>query len=313
MNLRSQDLDLVRCIAESGSLTAAARLLHISQSAVSQRLGNLQDRAGVRFFERVDGRMQLTRAGERANAAAARVAAELRSAEQDIDALSSARAQQLRITTECYTCYRWLPFVVRNMRERFPQLAVDVVPEATDTPCEALLADRIDVALVSNPLADSRLGEKDLFADEMMAVMSDEHPLANFDFLDARQFSEQTLILYTGKRHAVVDKVLAPAGVQAGEIIQVRITEAIIELARAGQGIAVIAAWAFDDFPDRDGLTAIRISEQGFVRNWRAAINPRARQEYVDAFVDCVGSIGRDIRTPSWRQHLGTEKRSRMG
>ena len=224
MNLRSQDLDLVRCIADSGSLTAAATRLHISQSAVSQRLGNLQERAGVKFFERVDGRMQLTRIGERAHVAATRVAAELRAAEQEIDALSSARDQQLRITTECYTCYRWLPFVVRDMRERFSRLAVDVVPEATDTPCESLLADRIDVALVSNSIADARLTEQNLFTDELMAVMSIDHPLANFEFLHPEQFAEQTLILYTGKRHAVVDKILTPAGVQAGEIIQVRIT-----------------------------------------------------------------------------------------
>lgn len=304
MNLRSQDLDLVRCIAESGSLTAAAKQLHVSQSAVSQRLGNLQARAGVKFFERVEGRMQLTQVGERANSAALSVAAELRAAEHDIDALVAARTQQLRITTECYTCYRWLPFVVRDMRERFPQLAVDVVPEATDSPCESLLADRVDVALVSNPLADARLGEFNLFSDELLAVMSVNHPLADYDFLHPEQFAEQTLILYTGKRHAIIDKVLAPVNVAPGEIIQVRITEAIIELARAGQGIAIIAAWAFDDFPDRDGLTGVRITPDGFVRNWRAAINPRARREYVNSFVECVAQIGNNIRAPSWRQHL---------
>lgn len=308
MSLRSQDLELVHCIAQTGSVTAAARQLHVSQSAVSQRLSNLQERAGIRFFERVEGRMRLTRAGECTAAAAERVAAELRAAEAEIEALLQSRNQELRITTECYTCYRWLPFVLREMRERHPSLTVDVVPEATDTPYESLLADNIDVALVSNTFADSRLAERKLFSDELLAIMSIDHPLAREQHLTPAQFADQTLILYTGKRHAIVDKVLAPADVEPAGIIQVRITEAIVELARAGQGIAVIAAWAYDDFAERDGLTAVRITRNGFVRSWRAAINPRCNEEYVNSFIECVSDIGGDIRTPSWRRNLVRSK-----
>ncbi len=308
MYLRSQDLELVYCIATAGSVTGAAEQLHISQSAVSQRLRKLHERTGVRFFERLSGRMQLTDAGVRANAAAERVAAELRAAERDIGAIVQNSAQQLRIATECYTCYRWLPFVVRDMRERHPSLTVDVVPEATDTPAESLLANRIDVALVSNPLADARLEEHGLFTDELLAVMSADHPLAQRSYLAPEQFTGQTLILYTGNRHAIVDEILAPANVNPAEIIQVRITEAIIELARAGQGIAVIAAWAFDDLGDRENLAAVRITRKGFVRHWRAVVGPGCNPKYVDSFVDCVSSIGGDIRRHSWRQQLRREE-----
>ena len=65
MNLQSQDLELVQCIAESGTMTAASKRMHITQSAVSQRLSGLQARLGLNLFERRDGLLQLTRAGDR--------------------------------------------------------------------------------------------------------------------------------------------------------------------------------------------------------------------------------------------------------
>lgn len=308
MNLQSQDLELVRYVAESGSMTAAAKRLHVTQSAVSQRLANLQARLGVRLIERRNGLLQLTRAGARVVAAAKIVGEELRATLADIRRLTEQRDAQLRISTQCYTCYRWLPFVVRDMRGIYPELTVDVVPEATDAPYTALLEDRLDIAIVSNPDEDSELAEFPLFSDELFAVMSTQHPLAQQKFLQPQQFSEQTLILYTGNKHAIVEEVLTPAGVSPGLIMQVRITEAIVELARSGQGIAIIAGWAFDDLPDCGGLASVRITSKGFRRTWRAVVNERCNEKHVESLLACVRQVGSTMANAtgshSWRNTL---------
>ena len=83
-----KELELVRCLAESGSLTAASKQLHISQSAASQRLSSLQGRLDASLFDRQDGILQLTAAGERLLAAAIVVTDELQAAVFDIDELS---------------------------------------------------------------------------------------------------------------------------------------------------------------------------------------------------------------------------------
>ena len=149
-NLDVRDLELVRRLADAGSLTAVARQMHLSQPAVSQRLRRLQEQLGNELFRRRDGVMSLTAAGERMLSAAQAIADELDSAARDIRALDKRMQPQLRITTQCYTCYRWLPFVIRDMRALHPELALDVVPEATDQPYESLAADRVDLAIVSN-------------------------------------------------------------------------------------------------------------------------------------------------------------------
>lgn len=302
--LTLKDLELIQCIAGSGSLTAAARQLHVSQSATSQRLTNLHARLNIKLIERRDGSMQLTAAGQRVLAASKIVADELRSTMFDINKLAQHRAEQLRIATQCYTCYRWLPFVINAMRSDFPLLNVDVVPEATDNPYESLRRDRIDVALVSNPIVGSELAGEKLFSDELFAVMHATHELAKEQYVAAEQFSEQTLVLYTGDSHAIVDEILAPENVTGYKIIQVRITEAIIELARSGQGIAVIAGWALDDIVETEGLVAVRITRHGFQRTWRAVVGTDCNANHVASLLRAIRTVGAAIRNRAWRETL---------
>ena len=302
--LSIKDLELIRHVADSGSLTVAARLLHMTQSAASQRLSKLHARLGINLIERRDGLMQLTSAGQRVFAASKLIAAELSSTFADINKLSRQQGDELRIATQCYTCYRWLPFVIRAMREDYPLLSVDVVPEATDTPYEALRKDKIDIAIVSNSTTNKEFEERELFSDELFAVMNTTHELANERYLNAAQFAGQTLVLYTGDSHPIIDDVLAPQNITQFKIIQVRITEAIIELARSGQGIAIIAGWALDDFDDTEGLIAVRITKTGFKRKWRAVIGADLNEDYVESFLDSVQTIGTTIQNRAWRKKL---------
>ena len=305
--LTIKDLELVRCIAETGSMTAAAKQMHVSQSAASQRLASLQERIGVTLVERRDGFMQLTPAGRRVHGASTIVAEEVDAALRDISVLAQQQNEQLRIATQCYTCYRWLPFVINAVRQDFPSLNIDVVPEATDDPYEALRRNQIDIALVSNPVPNAEFLTQDLFSDELFAVMNTNHKLAKRKYLNSTEFSDQPLILYTGSRHAIVDEILAPAGVTPQKIVQVRITEAIIELARSGQGIAVIAGWALDDIAEAEGLTAVRITKGGFKRTWRAVIGTNRNGEQIQSFLKHVHTTGAAIQNKAWRKTLRTE------
>jgi LysR family transcriptional regulator for metE and metH len=299
-----RDLNLIRMVTECGSLTVTARRLHLSQPAVSQRLSKLQQYIGETLFERRDGRMRATGIAKRLAEAARRIDLEYQAALTDIDSLINDRQARLRITTQCYTCYRWLPYVIRDLRKLHPSLTVDVIPDATDSPYKALSADQVDVAIVFNSTPHDDFEEQDLFGDELFAVMHSKHRFAKRKFLNPAQFADETLVLYTGDRHPIVDDILDPAGISPGRITEVRITEAIVELVRAGEGIAVLAGWAFSDLDDSSDLVAVRITRGGFRRTWRAAINHRCSREYVDSLLKCVREIGHKIQHDAWREEL---------
>jgi LysR family transcriptional regulator for metE and metH len=281
--------------------------MHLSQPAVSQRLANLQSRIGTDLFERHNGLMRPTAAGARLVAAARKVMHELLTALDDIEDILQLRSTRLRITTQCYTCYRWLPYVMRDLASAYPDLAVDIVPEATEAPFDAVLDDRVDIAIVNScSNEDDGMREYPLFEDELFAVMSTDHPLAERHYLNPTNFSGQALIVYTGSRHAILEEVLHPAGVAPARLIQVRMTEAIIELARSGQGIAIQSGWAFDDLDHPEGLVAIRITRGGFKRRWRAIVAASCHEEHADAFVGLVRAMGQRMRNQSWRSTINT-------
>ena len=304
LQLSPKDLEAVRLVAEQGSLTRTAELMHVSQPAISQRLAGIQDRLGAELFVRRDGRMQPTPAAERLAAAARSIDRMLEHALADVQALIGCRRRQLRITTQCYTVYRWLSFVIRDMAEAHPDLAVDVIPEAIEDPYGAIERDEVDIAIIHHREPASSLRHVDLFADELFAVVHADLAFADRKYLNPENFAGETLILYTGARHAFIEDVLRPAGVEPARLRQVRMTEAIVELARAGQGVAVLAGWVLNDLVSRHGLAAVRITRGGYRRRWRALIGGQCPDAIARDFVARVREIAAATNSDGWRRHL---------
>ena len=109
MDVEVRHLRLVAAIADSGSLTRAGDRLHLTQSALSHQLRDIESRLGAALFLRVGKRLVLTPAGERLLASARDVLDRLQQTELEIRELGKERGGVLRLTTECYTCYHWLP------------------------------------------------------------------------------------------------------------------------------------------------------------------------------------------------------------
>jgi LysR family transcriptional regulator for metE and metH len=86
-----------------------------------------------------------------------------------------------------------------------------------------------------------------LFEDEMVAIVEPRHPLAAQPFIRPEDFATETLLTYSAKEDSTIyQRVLVPAGVTPAAFQQVQLTEAIIELVKAGLGVAVLARWAVE-------------------------------------------------------------------
>src|SRR5947209_11551762 len=167
MILETRHLRLVAAVAEHGTLTRAGRVLHLTQSGLSRQLLDLETRLGLPLFHRLGKRMVPTPAGERLLVAARRALPQLSDVEEEMRRLAGGRAAILRVSTECYTCYHWLPGVLQRFARRFPQVDVQIVAEATHHPVPALFDGRIDLAIVSYDDHDDRLAYVPLFSDEL--------------------------------------------------------------------------------------------------------------------------------------------------
>src|SRR5438045_3551208 len=123
VDLDVRHLKLVSVLAATANMTRAAESLNVTQSALSHQLRDIEERRGTRLFERRARKMSLTPPGVRILAAARHVLELLEQAERDVRGHTAPRSV-LRLTTECYTCYHWLPELLRDYHESHPDVDV---------------------------------------------------------------------------------------------------------------------------------------------------------------------------------------------
>jgi LysR family transcriptional regulator, regulator for metE and metH len=286
--LEVRHLSLVNEIASTGSVTRAAERLHLTQSALSHQLRDIESRLGIQLFLRLGKRMVLTPPGERVLGAAKRVLDEIGRAEEDLKLMSQNGKGVLRLCTQCNTGYHWLPPLLQSFHRKYPGVDVQIMVNATERPIEALLDGQIDLAVVTSDVTDKRLQPVPLFDDELVAVVAPTHPFAKRSSIEPDDFADEHLIIYTDDRHDsyTFTRILGPAGVEPARVSQVPLTEAILELVKAGLGVSVMARWAIEPALKTGAVQAVKIGKRGVYRSWTAVtlrdrVEPKWQREFV--------------------------------
>ena len=151
--LEVRHLRLVRAIAEEGGPTRAAARLHLTQSAVSHQLADLEGRLGVSLFTRVRRQLKLTPAGARLVDLARTILADLSRVEREIYQASTRKREILRIAVECFTSYHWLPNIVSVLAAEEPHVEVRIALEATREPVATDARSRIGPSQTRSPFS----------------------------------------------------------------------------------------------------------------------------------------------------------------
>jgi LysR family transcriptional regulator for metE and metH len=252
--LEVKHLRLVQAIASEQSVTRAAGRLDLSQSALSHQLLDLERELGARLFDRVGKRMVPTAMGVRMLAPAERLLAELLALEQDLDDDSREARVPLRVTTSCYTSYVWLPADIGQFARTHPRVDITIVLEALKRTMEALAADEIDLAIVTEPPKDPSLTVSPIVTSELVALASPQHPVlarggAKRGTLKWRDLRGATVLVHdiTKEAQALLESAVRESWQhESGERLaspvdlrRIPLTEALIELARAKNGIVV--------------------------------------------------------------------------
>jgi LysR family transcriptional regulator for metE and metH len=213
-----------------------------------------------------------TVAGDQVLQAATRTLKILRRAEAMLERIAAGREAVLRFSTECYTAYHWLSPLLAEYGRRCPKVEVQVVPEATRRPIDALLAGRIDIGVGVGFRADERFDITPLFEDELVLITSPSHRLASRGFVTAADLASEHLFVYSEPRddNPVFRHLLEPARVTPRRVSTVQLTEAIVEMVKAGLGVAGLASWAVSPYIDAGTVAALRLTPDGVRRRWQA-------------------------------------------
>ncbi len=266
-------LEMIAVLVETPRLTEAAEKLRITSSALSHRLREVERRLEVPLFLRVRKRLRPTPAADYLAQVASRLLADMRRAEDDVRKMASGLRHVVRLAVEAYSAYHWLPAFLTYLREREPDVGIEVVAAASRNPLASLHQRAVDLIVVSGEINRAGIELETLFDDELRFIMPPAHRLAGKDFIEGEDIVGEDFITYTripepDREYA---RLFRPSNSYPNWIETVEVPEAIVEMVAAGLGISVLAGWAVASAIDGGRVVAARAGRDGISIPWHAA------------------------------------------
>src|SRR5450755_2601948 len=150
-------LRIFQAVAQTRNFTRAADLVHLTQPGISQHIKQMEEYFGVRLFDRSGKKVALTEPGEILFEATQEIMATIDAAEQRIDDLKGLRGGRLRLGSSFPVGVYLLPSVLAEFRRRYPAVEVTLDISLSERIEAKLLANEIDLGLVSHDARNPRL------------------------------------------------------------------------------------------------------------------------------------------------------------
>ena len=287
--LERSHLNIVREVERLGTLTAAARGLHLTQSALSHAMRKLERELGAEIWRREGRRLRLTQAGQRLLAVANRVLPQLDSADAELRQHARGTRGSLRIGMECHPCYQWLLKVVARYMPQWPDVDVDVKQKFRFGGIRALLDHEIDLVVTPDPETRSGLTFIPVFDYEQVLVVARTHPLAGKPFVEPRQLAGEVLITYPvdTDRLDIYNLFLTPAGVTPRAHTSLESTDLMLQMVAAGRGVAALPRWLVEENAAHVAVVPVRLGRKGVLKHIHLGLRAADLEtRYLHAFID---------------------------
>lgn len=243
MALNLNQLRIFRAVCETNSITAAAARLRISQPAVSKQLADLERSVGVVLVDRGPRGVRLTPAGELLSAHARRLFQEEQAAEAALSALLGLAAGKLAVGASTTIGNYIVPALFGELHRAHPRLELELVIGNSARIHHELLERRLDLGLIEGLVAPEGLRIEVFTHDEIVLIVSPEHPLARAPAIAAADLSRLPVIVReagSGTRD-VVGHALSSRGISVEPVMSLGSTEAVKSAVMSGLGAAFVS------------------------------------------------------------------------
>jgi LysR family transcriptional regulator, low CO2-responsive transcriptional regulator len=284
-SISHSQLRAFHAVATEGSFTRAAQLLNVTQPTLSGQVRALEERFGVRLFDRRKRRIEVTDIGRNLLDITFRMFSLELEAVQVLGAAHALKRGHLRIGADAP--YHSVPFLTAFHR-RYPELRLSMTMGNTKSLLDDLLDQRCDVAIAANVETDTRIFATPFRQDHFIAFVDRAHPWARRRSVKLAELASQRLLLRepTSNTRQTFDAAMIKAGVDVGEILEIGSREAIKEAVAAGLGVGIIAE---SELGDDLRLKALAFEGKPITSTeYVACLQERKRSPLVKAFLDVV-------------------------
>lgn len=282
-------LSIVQQVEQQGSLTAAAGVLNLTQSALSHSMKKLEQQLGTDVWLREGRSLRLTQAGQYLLAVANRVLPQLDLAEERLGQFAQGERGALRIGMECHPCYQWLLKIVSPYLAAWPDVDVDVKQKFQFGGIGALFGYEIDLLVTPDPLNKPGLVFEPVFDYEQVLVVAGNHPLAREEYVTPKQLSNEVLVAYPVPvdRLDIYNMFLTPAGITPRRHKAIETTDIMLQMVASGRGVAALPRWLVLEYADTMNVVPVRLGKKGIAKHiYLGAREADVGIDYLRAFIE---------------------------
>lgn len=294
--LDRQILAILREVDRTGSVTAAAGRLNLSQSALSHTIAKFEERHGIEIWMKKGRSLRFTQAGNHLLALAQRVLPQFEHAERVLADFASGRRGTLRVGMECHPCERWLMRMTGVYLTRWPKVDFDLRTEFRFDGVAALADNEIDLLITPDPVDRLDVLFTPVFDYDLVLVVHEAHPLAARGIVQPQDLQNEELITVPVSldRLDIYTRFLVPAHCRPRSHRTAESTDLMLQLVAAGRGVTVLPDWLVRE--DGVGLPVrtLRLGADGIGKSIHLGIrHGEETVDYIAGFLDLARESGR--------------------
>ncbi|MDQ2715280.1 MAG: LysR family transcriptional regulator [Chloroflexota bacterium] len=269
--LNLHQLATFQVVAKHCSYVRAAEELHFSQPAVSAQIRQLEEVLGVKLFDQIGRKTHLTQAGEELYLYSQKIFAVIEEATETMESLRSPHYGRLSVGADTTVGSYVIPNLLGKFHQAYPEveISLDVLNRATLV--DALVNNRIDIAIVGRVPDDIPVVIEPFAKNELVLVATPTHRLAGRVEVPFAELGRENFLLRevgSGTRAALED-VFREADIPLKVSMQMGTNSAIKQSVAAGLGIALISRVALDMELAMNRLVVLDVEGFPIMRQWR--------------------------------------------
>lgn len=278
MNITFRQLRLFLALADTGSVSAAARAMHVTQPTASMQLREVTEAVGLPLYEVIGRQVQLTEAGRRLAEAARAIQDRWEGFEQTVAGLKGLTRGRLRVAVVSTAQY-FIPGLLGDFCARHPQVDLALQVLNRDGVVQRLRDNADDLYVMSQPPTDMALEDQVFLSNPLVLIAPAGHPLATRKRLPLSALAEERFLQReagSGTRLAT-DRFLAAQHFEPRLRLALGSNEAIKEAVAARLGVAVISLHALRADRARSDLCVLPVSGLPIPSQWHL-VYPKSRR-----------------------------------
>lgn len=282
-------------IAAAGNFTRAARVLHVSQPALTVQIRELEQTLGVRLLDRNTRMVKLTRIGQQLSPVVQRILRDVEGVVHHAHDMAAGVRGAVSVAAIPSSCSTILPRTIAAFRREHPGIAVALKDVTSQRVLAMVKNEEVDFGIGSFAEGDSTIAVLPLFTDRMRIVVTPESPLARRRTVRLKDLVNVPLILMDAQTSVrmLVDRAFESIGHFPSPAYEVTYMSSAVGMVRAGLGVAFLPSSALE-MSEMSGLESRPVSHPGVTR--RIVAVQRAGRQLTPAAAKFRNALAADCR-----------------